>query len=138
MARKRPHVMPADGGRIYAKLAADVSRQLVLALQTEGQESNLTKADVARLLGRNKATVTRALSGGNLELRTIAAILAALGHEMEVKAHRIKAPRHLQKNHVIGAQAEPKSYEVTASVSGASETSQATRTPSNPLIVSVR
>ena len=59
--------MPADGGRIYAKLAADVSRQLVLALQTEGQESNLTKADVARLLGRNKATVTRALSGGNLE-----------------------------------------------------------------------
>lgn len=138
MTRKRLHVMPTDGGRIYAKLAADVSRQLVLALQTEGQESNLTKADVARLIGRNKATVTRALSGGNLELRTIAAILAALGHEMEVKAHRIKAPRYLQKNHVTGAQAEPKSYEITASVSGASETSQATRTPSNPPIVSVR
>jgi DNA-binding phage protein len=134
MARKRLDKMPADGGRIYAKLAADVSRELVLALQTEGRERNLTKAEVARLIGRNKATITRALSGGNLELRTIAAILAALGHEMEVKAHRIEPPHHLQKNHVKHVQSEPILHEVTARVVGAIKTSETTPTPHNLLM----
>ena len=132
MARKRLDKMPADGGRIYAKLAADVSRELFLALQMEGRERNLTKAEVARLIGRNKATITRALSGGNLELRTIAAILAALGHEMEVKAHRIEAPHHLRKNHLKGVQSEPIPHEVTARVFGAIKTTEATPTPHNP------
>ena len=138
MARRRLDMLPADGGRIYAKLAADVSRELFLALQTEGQERSLSKADIARLIGRNKATVTRALSGGNLELRTIAAILAALGHEMEVKAHRIEAPHRLQTNHVKGVKSDPTSYEITASVSGTRETTQATQTPHNPSMISVR
>ena len=132
MARKRLDKMPADGGRIYAKLAADVSRELFLALQMEGRERNLTKAEVARLIGRNKATITRALSGGNLELRTIAAILAALGHEMEVKAHRIEAPHLLRKNHVKGVQSEPIPHEITARVVGAIKTTEATPTPPNP------
>ncbi|MCA3390418.1 MAG: hypothetical protein INF65_17485 [Roseomonas sp.] len=134
MARKRLDKMPADGGRIYAKLAADVSRELFLALQTEGRERNLTKAEVARLIGRNKATITRALSGGNLELRTIAAILAALGHEMEVKAHRIEAPHHLRKNHMKDVQSEPTPHEVTARVVGAIKTTEATLTHHSPLM----
>ena len=134
MARRRLDMLPADGGRIYAKLAADVSRELFLALQTEGRERNLTKAEVARLIGRNKATITRALSGGNLELRTIAAILAALGHEMEVKAHRIEAPLHLRKNHMKGVQSEPTPHEVTARVVGAIKTTEAMPTPHNPLM----
>ena len=132
MARKKLDILPTDGGRVYAKLAADVSRELFLALQTEGQERNLTKAEVARLIGRTKATITRALSGGNLELRTIAAILAALGHEMEVKAHRIEAPHLLRKNHVKGVQSEPTPHEVTARVFGAINTTEAAPTPLNP------
>jgi DNA-binding phage protein len=127
MGRKRLEILPADGRRIYAKLAADVSRALYLALQTEKQERNMTKANVARLIGRNKATVTRALSGGNLELRTIAAILAALGHEFEVSAHRIEAPRHLKKNHVHPDQTEPTSYEIKARVLNGNETTEASR-----------
>ena len=92
MGRKRETLSP-EGQRIYARLARHVGRELARALARENQFGTITRAELARRLGRDKAFVTRKLSGGeNMELRTIAAILAALGYEMDVKAHRIDAP----------------------------------------------
>ncbi len=98
MGRKR-EPLNAEGQRIYARLAADVARELARALARENQFGTITRTELARRLGRDKAFVTRKLSGGeNMELRTIAAILAALGYEMDVKAHRIAAPPGEMRN----------------------------------------
>lgn len=89
MGRKREPLTP-EGQRIYARLTAHVSRELALALAQESALGQMTRAELARRLGRDKAFVTRKLSGGeNMELRTVAAFLAALGYEMDVKAKRL-------------------------------------------------
>lgn len=91
MGRKR-EPLNADGQRVYARLVADVARELASALAREGKLGTITRAELARRLGRDKAFVSRKLSGGeNMELRTIAAFLAALGYEMDVKAERLAA-----------------------------------------------
>lgn len=98
MGRKR-EPLNAEGQRIYARLAADVARELARALAQESRLGTMTRAKLPSLLGRDKAFVSRKLSGGeNMELRTIAAILAALGYEMDVKAHRIDAPPGEMRN----------------------------------------
>ncbi len=91
MRRKR-EPLDAEGQRVYARLVADVARELASALAREGKLGTITRAELARRLGRDKAFVSRKLSGGeNMELRTIAAFLAALGYEMDVKAARVAA-----------------------------------------------
>ena len=85
--------LDAEGQRVYARLTAHVARELARALAAESQFGTITRAELARRLGRDKGFVTRKLSGGeNMELRTVAAFLAALGYEMDVAARRIKAP----------------------------------------------
>ena len=92
MSGKR-ELLDAEGQRVYARLTADVARELARALAAESQFGTITRAELARRLGRDKGFVTRKLSGGeNMELRTVAAFLAALGYEMDVAARRIKAP----------------------------------------------
>ncbi|MGC8524332.1 MAG: helix-turn-helix domain-containing protein [Acidibrevibacterium sp.] len=83
----------AEGQRVYARLTAHVARELARALAKESKFGTITRAELARRLGRDKGFVTRKLSGGeNMELRTVAAFLAALGYEMDVAARRIDAP----------------------------------------------
>ena len=78
------------GQRVYARLSADVAREIARALQAEHRHHGVTRADLARLIGRDKSFVTRKLSGSqNVEIRTIAALLGALGYELDVRAHRI-------------------------------------------------
>lgn len=99
MAKKRENMVPL-GGRVYGKLAADVGRELNRALKTEAKISGMNKVKLAEILGINKSAMTRSLSGtGNLTIRSIASILAALGHEMEVKAHRIEPLPSRDSNH---------------------------------------
>lgn len=82
-----------DGPRIYAKLASDVSRELARAFRIEAKHQGLTKKDIADRIGAHKALVTRSMGGtGNLTLRTTAALFAAMGHELEVRARRVDAP----------------------------------------------
>jgi DNA-binding phage protein len=97
--RGKREPLDAEGQRVYARLAADVARELAGALAAESQFGTITRAELARRLGRDKAFVTRKLSGGeNMELRTVAAFLAALGYEMEVAAQRINAPPDAGRN----------------------------------------
>jgi hypothetical protein len=105
--RGKREPLDAKGQRVYARLAADVARELAGALAAESQFGTITRAELARRLGRDKAFVTRKLSGGeNMELRTVAAFLAALGYEMDVAARRINAPPRVGRNffHETGAQ----------------------------------
>ncbi len=97
--RGKREPLNAEGQRVYARLAADVARELARALAAESQFGTITRAELARRLGRDKAFVTRKLSGGeNMELRTVAAFLAALGYEMDVAARRINAPPGMGRN----------------------------------------
>ena len=80
------------GGFAYAHLASNVARELTRALNRE-KEFGLTRAEIAKRLGIDKSAVTRCMSGsGNLTLRTVAALFAAMGYQVEVSARRIDAP----------------------------------------------
>ncbi len=81
------------GELAYAKLAANVAREFARALDQERKSNpKLTRAEIAKRLNVDKSYVTRALSGtGNLTVRSIAAVFAALGYEAELIAHRIDA-----------------------------------------------
>lgn len=92
MAKKKLETFVPGGGRVYAKLTADVAREMHRALGQEQRGQGVTKSKLAELVGRDKAFVTRSMSGGNLTLRTVAALFSALGYELEVAAHRIDAP----------------------------------------------
>ncbi len=69
------------------------------------QEQNVTKAELARRLGKSRAYVTQMLSGTtNLTLRTLAEVAYALGAEVKLEA----APLQLaQRNHRSVASQDP-------------------------------
>lgn len=79
----RKRVMLNEAGvRAYARLASSVARELDRIIEVEG----LKRSDVAQKAGLDKAALTRILDGTrNLELRTIAAVLSAVDHVMDVK-----------------------------------------------------
>lgn len=80
------------GGFAYARLASNVARELTRTLNHE-KKFGLTRAEVAKRLGIDKSAVTRCMNGsGNLTLRTVAALFAAMGYQIEVSARRIEAP----------------------------------------------
>ena len=90
------------GEYAYAKLAATVAREFARALAEEKQfDPGLTRVELARRMGVDKAFISRALNGsGNLTLRSVAAIFQALGYEAELTKHRIAAPPTVRTNHV--------------------------------------
>lgn len=86
-SRSEPN-LPEDGERVYAKLVHAMTRELMKAALTERRAKGLTRADLAAKLGRHPGFVSRKLSGTNMTLRTIAAFLAALGYDLDVRAYR--------------------------------------------------
>jgi transcriptional regulator with XRE-family HTH domain len=56
-------------------------------LSTVMAENDITKADLARHLGKSKAYVTQCLAGGqNLTLRTLADLFGAIGYKIQLEA----------------------------------------------------
>ena len=83
MSTRKRVTLNEAGVRAYARLASGVARELDRIIEMEG----LKRSDVAQKAGLNKAALTRILDGTrNLELRTIAAVLSAVNHVMDVKA----------------------------------------------------
>lgn len=72
------------------RLIGDVTEALSELLEREG----VTKAELARRLGKTKAAVGEALSGeANLTLRTIADLADALGYQVKVEAVKARGGR---------------------------------------------
>lgn len=81
MAKKRrmsedPKIR-ATSARFYADALAELRR-----VYREGAANGLTKADIARILGVHRSTVTKMLSGerGNITLGTVGALAGAMDH----------------------------------------------------------
>lgn len=78
--------------RIFAQLCGNISRELNRAMRKEYMLSGLTFCDFVREIGLSSSFVKDKLDGDNMDLRTIAIFLAAIGYEMEIELKRIKAP----------------------------------------------
>ncbi len=60
------------------------------------EASGYSKAELARLIGRNPSTVRRLFTAEvNPELRTVAAIAAALGAKIEIVEWRVRSNQRL-------------------------------------------
>lgn len=61
--------------------------EATVLLSTIMVENDISKADLARKLGKSKAFVTQCLSGGqNLTLRTLADLFGAIGYKIQFDA----------------------------------------------------
>ena len=66
-----------------ARTEIDQVDAIVRALDLRRQELELSKAELARMVGKNPAVIRRLFSSsGNPELLTVAALVAALGGEL--------------------------------------------------------
>lgn len=71
--------------RTYVRLIGEIHEALNQALAEEHQTRGLTKADIARLLGKNRAFVTRKLNGSsNMTLETLADLAYALNRPVRL------------------------------------------------------
>ena len=72
--------------RTYVRLIGQIRHALNQALADESHARNLTRADIARLLGKNKAFVTRTLNGtSNMTIETLADFAFALDRSVKVE-----------------------------------------------------
>lgn len=140
-SRKRVTLNEA-GVRAYARLASGVARELDRIIETEG----LKRSDVAQKAGLNKAALTRILDGTrNLELRTIAAVLSAVGHVMDVKttSSLSESRKSNGEQFALKINASPQSSPSSAlsgkvvNIDAAKPAVQANATSSYPALVSV-
>src|SRR5829696_7295121 len=76
----REHVPDAEGQRLYAQEAAVVAASEAVAAAIEG--AGLTRSEVASRIGKSKQHVTKALSGRNVTMHTLADLLWACGFEV--------------------------------------------------------
>jgi transcriptional regulator with XRE-family HTH domain len=82
-----------DAAMAYARLAGDVAREIEAAMEQE----NVSRSELATRANVDKSALTRALDGTrNLELRTIASLLGALGR---VAVFSTKEIRSRQQHH---------------------------------------
>lgn len=73
--------------RAYAVEGAVLQAAELIAAQMA--EQGLSKADLARRLGKSRSWVTQLLNGGrNMTVRTLAEVLHALGSELELAAQK--------------------------------------------------
>ena len=80
--------------------ARDVAFAAIRELWDQRQKSGMKQSDIAFILGRDKAWVSRQLSGpGNWTLRTLGELCEALDGELEIVAHRIEVPAAPHSNH---------------------------------------
>ena len=71
--------------RTYVRMIGKIRDELNRALSEEQSRRGLSKADLARAMGRDRAFVTRKLAGSsNMTLETLAAIAHALGRRVDV------------------------------------------------------
>lgn len=80
--------------------ARDIAFSAIRDLWEQRQQSGMKQADIAEAIGRDKAWVSRQLSGpGNWTLRTLGELCEALDGELEIIAHRIEVPSHPYANY---------------------------------------
>jgi transcriptional regulator with XRE-family HTH domain len=72
--------------RTYVRLIGEIQHALLEALDEEHRSRGLTRADIARLIGRNKSFVTRKLNGdSNMTLQSLADLAFALDRTVKVQ-----------------------------------------------------
>jgi transcriptional regulator with XRE-family HTH domain len=72
--------------RAFVRLLGEIQHALLEALDEEHRNRGLTRADIAKLIGRNKSFVTRKLNGdSNMTLQTLADLAFALNRPVKVK-----------------------------------------------------
>ena len=71
---------------------------VIRALDELRDEAGWSKAELARQIGKNDASVRRLFTAEvNPELRTVAAMAAALGAEIKIVSHRRRARRETRR-----------------------------------------
>lgn len=71
--------------RTYVRMIGEIQHALRQALGEENAKRNLTRTEMARLLGTNKSFITRKLSGsGNMTLETLADLAFALDRSVKI------------------------------------------------------
>ena len=71
--------------RTYVRLIGDIRHALNQALAEEAEKRGLTRAEIARTLGKNKSIVTRKFSGtSNMTLETLADLAYALDRPIRI------------------------------------------------------
>lgn len=79
--------------RKFVRLIGRIQDELQRVFAEEQEENGLTKADLARRLGRDKGFITRKLTGtGNMTLETLADLAWALNREIDF---RLSKPEEL-------------------------------------------
>ena len=72
--------------RAYVRLLGEIQNALLEALDEEHHQRGLTRAEIARIIGRNKSFVTRKLNGqSNMTLESLADLAFALDRPIKVR-----------------------------------------------------
>jgi transcriptional regulator with XRE-family HTH domain len=96
--------------RSYVRLLGEIQHALNQALSEEHQRRGLTRAEMARIIGKNKSFVTRKLTGvDNMTLETFADLAFALDRPVRVSL----LSGHDAGNHNLSG--EPQSQQVAPS-----------------------
>jgi|SRR5271165_1081716 len=71
--------------RVYVRAIGEIYRVLNEALAEESRKRQLTRKEIAQILGKNKSVVTRAFSGsGNMTLETLSDLAFALNRSVKI------------------------------------------------------
>ena len=88
MTKRTRLILTADGERAFGRLTDGTARALETLLRTE----KVKKRDLAERAGIDQAVLSRVLDGTrNLEYRTVAAVVGALGYVFDVVPRKIRA-----------------------------------------------
>lgn len=83
MMSSNPHI--SKRRRTFVRLLGEIQHALLTALGEEHSKRGLTRAEIARLIGRDKSFVTRKLTGeSNMTLQSLADLAFALDRPVKV------------------------------------------------------
>ena len=83
MKSSSPHI--SKRRRTFVRFLGEIQHALLEALGEEHRKRGLTRAEIGRLIGRDKSFVTRKLSGeSNMTLQTLADLAFALDRPVKV------------------------------------------------------
>lgn len=78
--------------RTFVRMLGEIQHALLTALEEEHRSRGLTRAEIARIIGRNKSFVTRKLNGeSNMTLQSLADLAFALDRPIKVMLPSRKA-----------------------------------------------
>jgi transcriptional regulator with XRE-family HTH domain len=99
---------PAHFGYFQGRLRNRLYGELI-KLFMQKRNTGLTRADLARRLGKKPEQVTRWLSGpGNLKIDTLSDLLLAMGHELDIRLVPIETRASSNHTHDLVAIEHPK------------------------------